>query len=83
MESELQALHDNHTWTEIDLPPGKKAISSKWVYKIKFKADGSLERCKARLVIRGNTQREGIDFTETFSPTVKMTPIRLVLTIAT
>jgi len=55
MESELEALYANNTWTEVDLPPGKKAISSKWVYKVKLQADGSIERNKARLAIRGNT----------------------------
>ena len=82
MESEIQALHANNTWTEVALPLGKKAISSKWVYKIKLKADGTIERYKARLVIRGNTQQAGIDFTETFSPVIKMTTIRAILAIA-
>jgi len=82
MESELQALHANNTWTEVLLVLGKRAISTKWAYKVKLHADGSIERHKARLVIRGNTQREGIDFIETFSPAVKMTTIRLVLALA-
>ena len=51
METEIQALQVNNTWTEVDLPASKKAISSKWVYKVKLKADGSIERYKARLVI--------------------------------
>jgi len=55
MNTEIEALRANNTWTEVNLPYGKKAISSKWVYKTKLNADGSLERYKARLVIRGNT----------------------------
>ena len=68
MQAEIDALILNKTWTEVDLPHGKKAISSKWVFKIKLKADGSLERYKARLVVRGNTQKEGIDYIGTFLP---------------
>ena len=82
MDAEINALQANHTWTEVDLPPEKRAVSSKWVYKIKLKVDGTLERYKARLVIRGNTQKEGIAYTETFSPVVKMTTIRTIIALA-
>ena len=58
MEAEIDALKSNDTWIKADLPPGKRAISSKWVFKVKLKAYGSLERYKARLVIRGNTKNK-------------------------
>ena len=71
MKKEIDALQSNHTWDFVDLPLGKKAISSKWVYKVKLHSDGTLERLKARLVIRGFTQRYGIDYQEMFYPVVK------------
>ena len=73
MDKEIQALNDNQTWDLVDLPPNKKPIGNKWVYKIKLKAYGSLERCKARLLAKGYNQRHGVDYEETFSPVVKMT----------
>lgn len=64
MQKELADLDANNTWTVTDLPQGKKPISSKWVYKVKYKAVGTLiDRYKARLVIKGCTKREGIDYT--------------------
>ena len=82
MNAEIDALLANHTWDFVDLPPGKKPISSKWVYRVKLKSDGSLERLKARLVIRGSTQQYGIDYQEVFSPVVKMATIRSVIALA-
>ena len=63
MKSGLQALENNNTWTVVSLPPGKRAIGCKWVCRIKYNADGTVERYKARLVILGNKQVEGIDYT--------------------
>ncbi|KAF5468773.1 hypothetical protein F2P56_012898, partial [Juglans regia] len=82
MEQELTALELNETWSIVDLPLGKKPIDCKWVYKYKFHADGTIERAKARLVAKGFTQREGIDFHDTFSPVAKLTSIRCILAIA-
>lgn len=82
MDQELIALELNETWTIVDLPPNKKPIDYKWIYKYKFRADGIVERAKALLVAKGFTQREGIDFHDTFSPVAKLVFIRCLLAIA-
>ncbi|GKA61323.1 putative RNA-directed DNA polymerase [Tanacetum coccineum] len=81
MNAEIEALNRNNTWTITTLPKGRKAIGSKWVYKIKYKATGNIDRYKARLVAKGFGQKEGIDFDETFSPVVKMTTVRCLINI--
>ena len=67
MSDELLALEQNNTWIVTDFPPGKAAIDCKYVYKTKFHADGTIERLKARLVVKGFTQKVGIDYTDFFS----------------
>ncbi|GJR77832.1 ribonuclease H-like domain-containing protein [Tanacetum coccineum] len=72
MNQEIDALLKNDTWELVDLPEGRKTIGSKWIYKIKFRSSGEIDRYKARLVAQGFGQKEGIDYEETFSPVVKM-----------
>ena len=78
MKDEMDSLLRNQTWELTELPVGKKTLHNKWVYKIKNEHDGS-KRYKARLVVKGFQQKEGIDFTEILSQVVKMSTIRLVL----
>lgn len=76
---EIDSLEEPGTWTVEALPPGKKALGCKWVFKIKFRADGTIERYKDRLVVLGNHQIEGIDYNETFAHVAKMVTVRTFL----
>eukprot|EP00268_Persea_americana_P059265 TRINITY_DN7252_c0_g2_i3.p1 TRINITY_DN7252_c0_g2~~TRINITY_DN7252_c0_g2_i3.p1 ORF type:complete len:904 (-),score=94.40 TRINITY_DN7252_c0_g2_i3:300-3011(-) len=82
MQEELSALQENHTWDIVPCPSSVKPIGCKWVYSVKLKSDGSLDRYKARLVALGNRQEYGIDYEETFALVAKMTTVRTVLAIA-
>jgi histone deacetylase 1/2 len=82
MDEEYDALMKNNTWHLVPSTLGQNVIDCKWVYKIKRKADGTVDRYKARLVAKGFKQRYGIDYEDTFSPVVKASTIRVVLSLA-
>ena len=67
----------------VSKPEGKSVVYSKWIYKIKHTADGSIEKYKARFVARGFSQKEGIDYEETFAPIARYTSIRTIVELAT
>lgn len=79
---EFGALLHNSTWELVPRPPQANVVSGKWIFKHKLHADGSLERYKARWVLRGFSQRPGVDYDETFSPVVKPATVRTVLSLA-
>lgn len=83
VDRELAALASFNTWRLEDLPAGKNLVSSRWVFSLKKDQQGRIVKFKARLVARGFSQRKGVDFEETFAPTVKYDSLRMALAIAT
>uniref|UniRef100_A0A2N9GX95 Uncharacterized protein n=1 Tax=Fagus sylvatica TaxID=28930 RepID=A0A2N9GX95_FAGSY len=82
MNEEIKAIKKNDTWELTTLPHGKKAIGVKWVYKMKKNAKGEVERYKARLVVKGYSQQQGIDYDEVFAPVARLETIRLLIALA-
>lgn len=82
ISNEVDALELKKTWDVENLRPGKFAMGSKWVFKLKFNVDGTIERHKARLVALENRQVKGEDFDETFAPVIKMSTVRVLLRTA-
>ena len=83
MDEEFNSLRKNATWELVSLPPRRKLVQCKWVYRQKVVADGSICKYKSRLVAKGFSQVQGVDYSETFAPVEKMDSIRLILAIIT
>ena len=82
IKSEFDSILQNHTWELLDLPAGCKPLGCKWVFKKKLKTDGSVDKYKARLVVKGYKQQKGLDYFDTYSPVTRITSIRIMLAIA-
>ena len=83
MIEEYQSIMKNDVWDVVPRPKGKSVVTSKWIYKIKHATDGSIEKYKAIFVAHGFSQKQGIDYEETFAPVARYTSIRSVLALAT
>ena len=79
MKEELDALSKNHTWDLVTLPPRKFVAGCKWIYKIKTRSNGSIERYKTRLVAKSFTQEYGIDYKDTFTLVARISYVRALL----
>ena len=82
VDDEIRVLKKNGTWKLLDLPKGKQPVGCKWIFTVKYKSDGRVERYKTRLVAKGFTQTYGIDYQETFAHVAKLHTMRVLLSLA-
>ncbi|GKA64586.1 zinc finger, CCHC-type containing protein [Tanacetum coccineum] len=82
IDDAIGSIMENNTWVLSDLPPGCKPLGCKWIFKRKMKVDGIIDKFKARLVIQGFRQKEGIDYFDTYAPVARITTIRLLLALS-
>nr|CAN78660.1 hypothetical protein VITISV_044392 [Vitis vinifera] len=82
MKEGLKMIEKNQTWELLDKPTHKRAIGVKWVYRTKLNSDGSINKHKARMVVKGYAQMFGVDFSETFAPIARLDTIRMLLALA-
>ena len=82
MEEEMESIKKNNTWSLTSLPSGREAIGCKWVYRLKYNQNGSINKFKARIVAKGYSQIEGIDYNETFAPVTSLATLRVMIALA-
>ena len=82
MLEEYKSILMNDVWEVVPRPQGKSMVTSKWIYKVKNSTDGNVEKCKARFVARGFSQKEGIDYDETFAFVARYNSIRVIISLA-
>jgi hypothetical protein len=83
MVEEYASIIKKNVWVIVPRPLNKSVVNSKWIYKIKHAADGSIDKHKARFVAQGFSQKEGVDYEETFAPIARYTSIRTIISIVT
>ena len=81
MEEEYNSLQSNKVWKLEQLPNGTKPLKGKWHFAVKYNADGTVNKYKARFVAKGFSQKEGVDYNETYSLTARLTTIRVLLNL--
>ena len=81
MEDEMKSMSSNNVWDLEEIPKGAKTVGCKWVYKTKYDSNENVEKYKARLVAKGITQREGVDYNETFSPVSCKDSFRIIMAL--